>query len=988
MAVPSRWSFGPFRLDPDNSCLWHGTREISLKPKTFAVLHHLVSHAGRLVTKEELFATVWPDTAIGDAVLKVCIGEIRKVIGDTARASQFIATVHRRGYRFIAPVTAVESTEAHHASSTLSEVPPSSHQPPEIPLRPLLERDLVLHRLQVAFDQARAGVRQVVFVTGEPGIGKTSVVEAFTAQAAADPQLWVAYGQCVEHYGSGEPYMPVLEVLGRLCRGPGGMRLVALLRQQAPTWLVQMPWLLTAADRERLQQELQGATRERMLRELAELVETITADTPLILVLEDLHWSDYATLDLIALLARRRMPARLLIIGTYRPVEVIVHAHPLHAVKQDLQLHGYCMELPLMPLSEAAVAAYLLERFPGHGFPAAMAAWLQQHTDGNPLFLVTMAQALVEQGVLEERGGGWALQGEIEAIAVRVPESLRATIELQMSRLPPEAQRVLEAASVAGMEFSAAAVAAGIDTSVEVVETQCALLARHGQFIRPRSTETWPDGTVTECYGFVHALYHETLYARIPASRCVRWHRQIGARLEAGYGTQVRERAAELSGHFVRGRDTERAVRYLRYAGEQALQRSAYEEASTHFTRGLELLQTLPHTAGHTQEAIDLCLALRMTLHPLGEYERVLAYLRQAEPLATALNDGQRCGRIAAYMASCFRMLGDHKGAIAASQRALPAATNDVALQVVAQHLLGQSYYSMGDFQRAQEFFHKNMALLTGERQFESFGLSYVPAVGALTYMVFCLAHIGEFAEALMHGATSLHLAEQAQHPMSLVFAHRGLCRVHSERGDFQQAIPMLERVIERCRGWHIRDGLPNDLSMLGYAYTLCGRLAEGLPLLEEAVAQSEAIKTRYHQAIRYARLSHGYLLAGRLAEAGVNAQHAFDLACTHGERPTEAWTLLLRGHLAAQSSPPDTAEAEAGYRQALTLADTLGMRPLLAHCHLGIGTLYGRTDCTEQARSELAAALALYRAMEMAWWSSQAETALAHLNGVASARR
>jgi DNA-binding winged helix-turn-helix (wHTH) protein len=130
MAVPSRWSFGPFRLDPDNSCLWHGAREISLKPKTFAVLHHLVSHAGRLVTKEELFATVWPDTAIGDAVLKVCIGEIRKVIGDTARASQFIATVHRRGYRFIAPVTAVESAEAHHASSTLSEVPPSSHQPP------------------------------------------------------------------------------------------------------------------------------------------------------------------------------------------------------------------------------------------------------------------------------------------------------------------------------------------------------------------------------------------------------------------------------------------------------------------------------------------------------------------------------------------------------------------------------------------------------------------------------------------------------------------------------------------------------------------------------------------------------------------------------------------------------------------------------------------------------------------------------------------
>jgi predicted ATPase len=260
--------------------------------------------------------------------------------------------------------------------------------------------------------------------------------------------------------------LPVLEALGRLCHASDGARLIAHIRQQAPTWLVQMPWLLNPSDRETLQHELQGATRERMLRELAELVEAVSADTPLILVLEDLHWNDYATLDLVAFLARRRTLAQLLVIGTYRPVEVIVHAHPLHAVKQELQILRHCTELPLAPLSEAAVAAYLVERCPGHRFPRAMATWLHQHTDGNPLFLVTMAQALVEQGVLEARGRSWVLQGELEAIAVGVPESLRATIEQQMSGLPPEAQRILEAASVAGMEFTAEAVAAGIDASV------------------------------------------------------------------------------------------------------------------------------------------------------------------------------------------------------------------------------------------------------------------------------------------------------------------------------------------------------------------------------------------------------------------------------------------------------------------------------------------------------------------------------------------
>jgi DNA-binding winged helix-turn-helix (wHTH) protein len=261
-----QWLFGPFRLDPDNATLWRGEQVIALKPKTFAVLHDLVAHAGHLVTQEALFEAVWPDAAVGDAVLKVCIAEIRKALGDTVKAPRFIATVHRRGYRFIAPLTAVEPTVARHASPALPALPPPSYQPPETPARALLEREDVLHRLQAAFDQARAGARQVVFVTGEPGIGKTAAVEAFVTRAAGDPQLWIARGQCVEQHSPGEPYLPVLEALGQLCRESEHARLIALLRQQAPTWLVQMPWLLNDSDRQLLQHELQGTTRERMLR--------------------------------------------------------------------------------------------------------------------------------------------------------------------------------------------------------------------------------------------------------------------------------------------------------------------------------------------------------------------------------------------------------------------------------------------------------------------------------------------------------------------------------------------------------------------------------------------------------------------------------------------------------------------------------------------------------------------------------------------------
>ena len=223
-------------------------------------------------------------------------------------------------------------------------------------------RHAELTRLHDLFNKARGGQRQVVFVTGEPGIGKTTVVETFLGQVAGEEELWIGQGQCVEHYGVGEAYLPVLEALGRLCRGEDGKEVIALLRQQAPTWLVQMPSLLSTAEVEELQRRTAGVTRERMLRELAEALEGLTAERGLLLLFEDLHWSDYSTLDLLSVLARRRETARLFILGTYRPIEVLTRDHPLKGIKQELQVHGQCEELALDFLSEAAVGEYLVRR--------------------------------------------------------------------------------------------------------------------------------------------------------------------------------------------------------------------------------------------------------------------------------------------------------------------------------------------------------------------------------------------------------------------------------------------------------------------------------------------------------------------------------------------------------------------------------------------------------------------------------------------------
>ena len=225
----------------------------------------------------------------------------------------------------------------------------------------LVGREAELAQLQRYWAQARQGRRQVVFITGEAGIGKTTLVDSFVSQMAATEVVWNARGQCIEHYGAGEAYLPLLEALGQLGRGPDGAHLVALLHQSAPTWLVHLPALVPAADYEAVQARAGGTTRERMLRELAEAVEALTAEQPLILILEDLHWSDGATLDWLAAVARRREAARLLVVGTYRPAEAVVQAHPVRRMTQDLLLHGQGVELPLGLWAEAEVAAYLTQ---------------------------------------------------------------------------------------------------------------------------------------------------------------------------------------------------------------------------------------------------------------------------------------------------------------------------------------------------------------------------------------------------------------------------------------------------------------------------------------------------------------------------------------------------------------------------------------------------------------------------------------------------
>ena len=516
--------------------------------------------------------------------------------------------------------------------------------------------------------------------------------------------------------------MPVLEALSRLGQEPGGERVIELLDRYAPMWLAQMPALLTPEERVRLQSQTQGVTQQRMLREMAQALEALMAESPLVLLLEDLHWSDFSTLELISAIARRSEPARLLIVGTYRPVEMLASDHPLRTMKQELELHRYCEELRLKLLNEEDVAGYLAKRFSTNGSRRfdSLAPAIHERTDGNTLFMVNVVDYLVDAGLLSNEASVAKSVETLRADRFDAPRSIRQMIERNLERLKPEEQMVLEGASVAGAEFSAAAVAAALDRPQTEVEACCTRLSRHEQFVTGQGPIAWPDGTVAAGFRFDHALYQEVLYSRLPAGHRVQLHRLIAVREETGYGERAAEVATELAHHYCNANDKNKAIHYLRLAGERAVGRGAVVEAEGYYRRALELLGELPQAPERDRLELALQMGLgnvfwssRSWSHPeagrafaraqelgekLGETSQLVAVLSGL--LASAMGSGQfkLARELGVQMLVAAERSGD-RGSLCAAHTILGQALVWRAQYVDAQkHLeLGRNYYDETD---------------------------------------------------------------------------------------------------------------------------------------------------------------------------------------------------------------------------------------------------------------------------------------------------
>jgi tetratricopeptide (TPR) repeat protein len=676
---------------------------------------------------------------------------------------------------------------------------------------------------------------------------------------------------------------------------------------------------------------------------------------PLVVLFEDLHWVDAETQAFLDGFVESLPTARLLLLVNYRP-----------EYEHGWGRKTYYVRLRIDPLPPESADALLTALLGGSRALEPLKRALIERTEGNPFFLEESVRTLVETDVLVGERGSYRPTKTPDAW--RIPATAQAIVAARIDRLDPEDKRLLQAASVVGKDVPLGLLLAIADLPEDPVRRGLAHL-QSAEFLY--ETSLFPDIEFT----FKHALTHEVAYGSLLQDRRRALHARIVEAIETLHAERLSEHSERLAHHAVHGEVWDKALTYLLQAGAKAFARSANQEAAAHYERALTALAHRPETRQTLEQGVDVRLALRNALWPLGRFDSGFAHLGDAERLATHLDDSRRLGWIAAYLAEHTRMTGRAPDAPRFAERALRigAQLDDLPLSVAANYYLGTAHFVAGGYQRVDELFQRILDLLAGERFRERCGLAGFPVAMSRFFWTLALAERGDFDQGMRVAEEAIRVAEVLDHPYSLVYAVRAPGRVHGAKGDFEQAIRLTEQAVEIGRARHQLQAEVEASDQLGYLYALADRVAEGLPLLEDTLTAMETMGNVQWRTPLLTHLGEAYLLADRRDDADALAGRALALSSERGHRGTEAWAHRLRGEIASSHDRPDVATAIAEYGAAIAQAAELGMRPLVAHCHLGLGKLYRRTGKREQAREHLTTAVTMYRAMGMRFYLDQA---------------
>jgi predicted ATPase/DNA-binding winged helix-turn-helix (wHTH) protein len=895
-------TFNTFTLDTIEKQLFKGTKKIHLRPKSFALLQHLIIRSGHLVNKDELLNAVWRDCNVGEEALKHCMVEIRRTLGDNAEKPRYIETVHRRGYRFIGKFAA-----SHHKDrGKQPQYPENDSQDLQPGTIPFVGRDTDLAQLQRYLEETMKGSRQVVFISGEQGIGKTRLVDTFLDRARSrkpagrrsgnnsDP--FVSRGQCIQSHGTAESYMPLLEILTGLCHMPESKHILNVLCRYAPLWMSQMPSQLSMDQILRIRISLRNATRERMLRELAEALEELSLKRPMILVLEDLHWSDPSTLDWLQYWSQRRGSSKLLLIATYRTTELTAKDHMFNNIRRELNLKQLCRELPLAYLDEYAVGEYLKQRFQPNGFPAEMTLWVLQRTGGNPLFMANILNHLVEQGLVIKRNRHWILTATLENIELTVPPTIRQIIDQQLERCSPEEQKLLQAASVKGIEFSIAGAAAALNKQVDAIEEICRNLAAGNRFLQPVSDSADPTGEKSPRYRFIHELYRNICYQRIPSEQRSRLHRKVGEFLEQSGDRQPEELYAQLAMHFDRGREYRRAVQYYLMAVDNANAHYAGHEALDLATRGIQMLEKISASTERMQTEVCLQNALGtavMSIEGLGAPKAGEAFSR-ARTLANRMNLPLRSRKKVLLFRSLYGLWSYHwaRAEYATARRLadqlaqLAKTSKDAAQRAQSHYALGIILMDHGEYAAALDHLQNSTGVISR-----------------------CCAeiarwHVGYPDRAMKTIKDILAYALETRNAENVIFAYLGTARLNVARGEYAQARENTQSAMDIALDQGMSEPWLTPMKIIhGWATAKLGDRNTGIQRMRQALSVFQDISASNLKPLILALFA-DILLDSSLIEEGLAVvEEALEASGSTGMHHYDSELYRLKGELLMQ--PP-----------------------------------------------------------------------------------
>ena len=943
--------FDEFELDTARFELRRNGAPCPLEPQVFSVLAFLVEQRDRMVSKHDLMDHIWHDRYISESALTSRVKAARKALGDSGSEQRFIRTVYGRGYRFVAPVTlepAARTPSRAPAGDTGASTPRIVS---DVSTR-IFGRDRELARLRKWYEAAvTTGRRQVVFVTGDAGRGKSSVIDAFVASVAGSDAR-IAVGRCAQHRGAGEPYMAAIEAMSDLCTRYGDA-VTHVIAMRAPAWLVQAPSLLGGADGERLRERVVGNTSGRMLREAAAAIEELSGKTPLVLVLEDLHWADGATLDLVGWLARRPEAARLLLIGSYRPAEGSEAG--VAALQRDLRLRGLCEELALPPLGAEAVAAFVASRFEGIDAADDVGAALLRRTEGHPLFMHAVADAWQAAGSITRSRGQWRLATGATALASGVPETLRGVIDDQVERLSPGDRQLLELAAVAGSPFSAAALAAALDKPVDAIESRCEDLRRRGEMlVRGSDAHGWPARTIAGSYAFAHSMYEEAIYEGIPPGRRALLHRRIGEALERAAGEHAEAHAVALARHAALADDVARAVRYARPAAEQAMTRGAHREAAVQLEHAVDLLRRLPPGVERDLAEAELQSLLGTSMiasKGFGSPEAEQAYGR-ALALTASIPASEHQTTPTLGLAALLEFQGKHAGAtdLLRTLESIDDARRDERISYHA--LLSCSRFHQGAFAEALEFGERGIRLQRPEDVGGSFAYVGDDAMfSCRAWAAVSLWFLGraDLALARMDALLDDARREGRRYAYASALCHRA--RINHLRREPAPALEAAEEAARVAAEYGFAYYAAVAAISAGWARAMLGTPEEGILQVRQGIEAHKGTGAQMDRPYYLGLLAEAQARAGDRRGAQATLDEALAFVAEGGSQFFFAAELLrMRGAL-----DPDPTEGAARMRQAIALARAQGAIALELRAALSLAALSAHR---EEARAVIASLL------------------------------